>query len=333
MTNSTGDPQAPGTQKRHYRLTHREWCSSTKRLKPAELKVLYYLRTLDPFGDHWLDIHITPIADDLELNKSTVSRALRKLAEQKYLDLEIQTARVRLFSREKVLPTDNLLPTDNSLPSDHSSFLQTTSVIATQPERSPDNTPFLKPAQDKGFEEGQCTNNRSNFLNNKQTGTTPAHHPVENRKQEGIGTLLREVEATGIRANKTIQGAIQQTIEQFGEASAAARVRNALSAIAEQQSVGKVRNPGGMLVAALREGYTSNEAKLKKRAVPQPPDLHAVESAIDQALLSGDRPFGFAKLQQLFDEGWFEQTQELCQVRRDWGFKVSRQGVSDATQR
>lgn len=77
--------QQPGespSRKIHYRLTFDEWCASAKRLKPAEIKVLYYLHTLDPFGDRWLDIEATVIAEDLGIHKSSVSRALQSLARQ-----------------------------------------------------------------------------------------------------------------------------------------------------------------------------------------------------------------------------------------------------------
>jgi hypothetical protein len=100
---------------KYYRLTHDEWRKSASRLKPAELKVLYYLRTLDPFGDRWLNIQVTAIADDLALNKSTVSRALREPAKEE-IDLEIETAKIRLRSHVPRFPTDNGFLTDNWFP-------------------------------------------------------------------------------------------------------------------------------------------------------------------------------------------------------------------------
>ncbi|HEY9631007.1 MAG TPA: hypothetical protein V6C84_27260 [Coleofasciculaceae cyanobacterium] len=38
----------------HYRLINEEWLKISQDLKLAELRVLYYLRTLDPFGDRQL---------------------------------------------------------------------------------------------------------------------------------------------------------------------------------------------------------------------------------------------------------------------------------------
>lgn len=37
-----------------YPLTHQEWIETVKNLTGAEIKVLYYVRSLDPFGDRKL---------------------------------------------------------------------------------------------------------------------------------------------------------------------------------------------------------------------------------------------------------------------------------------
>lgn len=91
MANFPPFPQLPaessGKKPIHYRLTFDEWCSFAKQLKPAELKVLYYLRTLDPSGERSLEVRITDIADEMGLNKGTVSRALKVLARTNNTDI------------------------------------------------------------------------------------------------------------------------------------------------------------------------------------------------------------------------------------------------------
>ena len=37
-------------KERFYRLTEKEWVKACKQLNPSEIKVLYYLRNLNPFG-------------------------------------------------------------------------------------------------------------------------------------------------------------------------------------------------------------------------------------------------------------------------------------------
>ena len=72
-----------------YPLQHEEWLHSINQLTHAELKVLYYLRSLDPYSD---GIYLTPaqIARDLStpehpVHRSTVGRAIRKLEEKEFL--------------------------------------------------------------------------------------------------------------------------------------------------------------------------------------------------------------------------------------------------------
>jgi len=91
-----------------------------------------------------------------------------------------------------------------------------------------------------------------------------------------------------------------------------------------------------MFVAALRQGYTANEAKRQARdkpKVPEPPPLNQVAAAVDQALLCGDRGFALAKLQSLWDEGFHDLLEELLYLfKRDWQFELTNQGVRDATE-
>lgn len=136
-------PQSHPRSVRHYRLTNDEWLRACTELKPAEMKVLYYLRTLDPWGDKNLEIGVTDIAKILKCNKGTVSRALKALDVGGWIDLEINTATVKLQTKNStsvpVLSVDNGFPTDNdvvsgsqSLSTDNFDDRQTTQTISTQ---------------------------------------------------------------------------------------------------------------------------------------------------------------------------------------------------------
>ncbi|HEY9646851.1 MAG TPA: hypothetical protein V6C88_10795 [Chroococcidiopsis sp.] len=151
--------------------------------------------------------------------------------------------------------------------------------------------------------------------------------------------LLELIAQAGISPNKTIQKTLVELQGQLSAAAARRAVENALSAFKEQQQLGNVRNPGGMLVAALRRGYTANTAKQQARQPSpdnkplSPPDLVRVAMAIEQALRRGDRPFALAKLQGLWQDGWPDATRELCHVLHpDWGFVVSSSGGVKDTQ-
>ena len=129
-----------------YPLEPDEWLVVCKELKPAELKVLYRLRTLDPFGQHPIKFRVIDLAKDLDMNKGTVSRAVQRLADLGYINLEIVEAIATLTTKSKRLSTDNLvvstqphsenirLSTDNQVVYRQPSCVQTTSAIATQPD-------------------------------------------------------------------------------------------------------------------------------------------------------------------------------------------------------
>lgn len=283
MTNTHSDPLPPGRQEpigvstnRHYRLTNAEWTLNNKRFKPADIKVLYYLRTINPFGDGWIDIVVTRMADELGIDKSTVSRALKRLACAEEIDLEIQTARVRLISRAPVLPPGNslpprnTLPTGNSLPTDHDRCLQETSAIATQ--HLSDHSD-LKLAQG-GSSKNENVPNKEQTCSNKQTGKkADSLRSIDSgvlgtsadSYNEDVETLLALVREARVNPNKTITQTILETLQSQGSAAGAKAVENAISALKEAQDKRYVKNAGGFLVAALRQNFTANAAKKAAR--------------------------------------------------------------------
>jgi hypothetical protein len=320
----------------HYRLTNDEWVQAVQDLKPAQRDVLYYLRTLDPFGDRSVDIGVREIARTLGYDASTVSRALKVLDQKGYIDLELLQVRVKVKACGKVLFPDNtVVSTQQNGPEVCGKVLfPDNTVVSTQQSRSSGNTPISlqepENLQDRQFKNKPCTNNKSNYLNKEQlVQARPTTHPVPENEQEGLGTIFEMISRAGIQQNKTIQRAVDTAIQREGPAAAAVRVRNALSAVKEQQELGNCRNPGGMLVAALRKGFTANELKGGKDPIPTPtpPNLNLIAIAIDRAMLMGDRAFGLTRLQDLWAEGWRQEIEDLCRLRRDWGFQVTANGV------
>jgi len=69
-----------------YPLNNQEWERAWQELKPAEIRILYHLRTLDPWGEREMELGVSSLARDLKLDKGTVSRALRSLAEKDWID-------------------------------------------------------------------------------------------------------------------------------------------------------------------------------------------------------------------------------------------------------
>ncbi len=117
-----------------YALQNDEWLLAWSELKPAEVQVLYYLRTLDPFGDKEIELGVTQLGKLLRLAKSTVSKALKALSQLGWIDLELIKVKVKLRSRS-CSPESTSLTTGNSVsysepqfPTRNSSFPESTPV-------------------------------------------------------------------------------------------------------------------------------------------------------------------------------------------------------------
>ncbi|MBF2018460.1 MAG: MarR family transcriptional regulator [Rivularia sp. T60_A2020_040] len=148
-------------QGKFYPLQHEEFLSACHHLTPAQLMVLYFLRTLDPYGDG-VEVSVSEIARRLsteskEVHRSTVSRALKALDEKGFIDLELLKVKVKVSSRGlHCCDETTMVPTDNSVASpqqarssrnkrDHDA----TSVIMTQHARSSRNKREPEPLPDK----------------------------------------------------------------------------------------------------------------------------------------------------------------------------------------
>lgn len=132
-----------------YPLNNQEWERAWQELKPAEIRILYHLRTLDPWGEREMELGVSSLARDLKLDKGTVSRALRSLAEKGWIDLELIKVKVKLkslsgnntvvYKQHPCEETTPVAPTQPQLPTDNSSCPETTPVAPTQ--RSTPETP------------------------------------------------------------------------------------------------------------------------------------------------------------------------------------------------
>lgn len=76
-------------QGKFYPLQHKEWLRACRELKPAQLLVLYYIRTIDP-NNQGIEINYASIARHLSstervVHRQTVSRALKELVNKGYL--------------------------------------------------------------------------------------------------------------------------------------------------------------------------------------------------------------------------------------------------------
>lgn len=158
----------------HYRLTNEEWLKAVRELTESQKDVLYYLRTLDPYGDRKLEIGVRELAKTLGLDPSTVSRALKALDEKGYIDLEIVQARIKLNSKvlhqnSSVAPEQQCCTRTTVLHQNNNDDRHATTTIATQQPRSPRNDRPPEPAQDNDsgpFKTDQTDQTYLNSLSN-----------------------------------------------------------------------------------------------------------------------------------------------------------------------
>lgn len=120
------------TPGKFYRLQSDEWLEAVKQLTHAELKILYYIRSLDPF-DKGISLTPVEIAKDLfteksKMHRSTVSRALKSLDSKGFIQMELIQAQI------KVNPKGFLSQTETGdVEVTQPSCEETTTVVTPQP--------------------------------------------------------------------------------------------------------------------------------------------------------------------------------------------------------
>lgn len=255
----------------HYRLTHEEWTEIIKILNLSELKVLYYLRTLDPFGDRFQDARTKNIAASVGISQRSVQRAVLRLQDLGLIDLEITEFKFRFKSRH-----EDRLATPMSLPRHPDRDRDTDVAIASpvSPPRHPCRDRSSEPSLDKGSRSLQT-------IHTLKTDQTPTPDPnpvcVENKQEEEIqGSTSQETMVNSVVAAHVPKASnpttpendslteILQRAENLGvrlgdrklKAAIAAhptRLETAVEALSEKSP--NVRYPTRFLEKALLEGW------------------------------------------------------------------------------
>lgn len=138
----------------YYKYTHEEFMETLK-LKPSEKDVLYYLRTLTPFGDRPINMSIRGIARTLsegkgqEVSPSTVSRALKELDRLGLIEMELLKVSVTVNPFSKENTSKEVLSPRNTR------CVDATPVVSTQHPLSPRNSRRSKAAASKDSEASQ----------------------------------------------------------------------------------------------------------------------------------------------------------------------------------
>jgi hypothetical protein len=350
------------------------------KLTGTQYDLWLYLYSLDPYGDRFVEIPPPKeIAEVLSVDYRTIERAAQRLVDCNLFEFQIERwkAKNRKAFSKTVLPVEQFASEPaqekSSKPLSCNSLGKEIQLLPTGSKLQnldlPDEngislpksneTSHLKPAQEGSSENDDVPIVLKN-LKEEQTDGSPTRHPVLNEQGE-TGTnaqIWERLAAADIAPNKTIQRVLGNLQDQQGAAAAAKSVENAISALQEQQSKGTVRNPGGFITAALRRGFTANQAKKEHRerstspsgarshsgpAASSPPtqtyskpstrlplDTRSLFASVHLAVQQGDRQFALARLQHYWFEGWQEEVEDLCVTfKRDWKFKITAEGIVD----
>lgn len=91
-----------------YPLQHEELIELNKCLTASELSVYLWLKTNDPFGERLVEADTKVIAEELNISRRSVQRALAKLQKEKLIDVVI----TKFFYRVRTKPTEESDDTD-----------------------------------------------------------------------------------------------------------------------------------------------------------------------------------------------------------------------------
>lgn len=139
-------------QGKFYPLQHNEWLRACHELTPSQRDVLYFIRTLDPYGEG-LEISIAEIARQLStknktVHRSTVSRALKKLDALGFIVLELVQVKVNIKAKgihccDETTSCDEttVLSTDNERDHDATSVIMTQQARSLRNKRKPETSP------------------------------------------------------------------------------------------------------------------------------------------------------------------------------------------------
>ena len=123
-----------------FKLTANGWIELYTQLTKSELGLLYYIRSLDPFGDREIKISTSEIAEQLHISVRTVQRALASLKEKGLIVSKYVRTRI---GGSAVSPSDEQIaeatPTDTSATFCDTNMAQNV-VKATPMSHSPTQT-------------------------------------------------------------------------------------------------------------------------------------------------------------------------------------------------
>lgn len=134
-------------QGKFYPLKSSEWLDSISQLTHSELKILYYVRSLDPYNNG-IDLSASQIARDLstdknKMHRSTVGRALKSLDRKGFINMELIKVRIKVnprgFLNDLEAESEPKSEPKNDVVAKQPCCDHTTNVVTTQQSVQPHN--------------------------------------------------------------------------------------------------------------------------------------------------------------------------------------------------
>ncbi len=250
----------------HLRLTNEQWTKETKGLTGAEIRVLYYIKTLDPFGDRKLDLQVTGIAKALECAKGTVSKALKKLDALELIELSFERVGVKITSSGKGFLEENEFPTGNQMNQlETDCFLEETEVSNWKPNEPVGNTDIYI---DRAHENTLSDSSKLNLKTTTDKKIVAVELKKVDPEQEPEGSYQedKEIAIELRRLNININPTIKKII-----VSHRPNVANAIAHLKERIFSGEsFKNLEGAFVTACQEGAKPEKLVNPPIELPQP---------------------------------------------------------------
>ena len=192
-------------QGKFYPLQHSEWLRACHELTPAQRDVLYFIRTLDPYGEG-LDLSIAEIARQLStpaktVHRSTISRALKELETKGFIDMDLIQVNVTIKGKgiHCTQTIDNERDHDATVLSQDNSRDHDATVLSQDNSRDHDATVL---SQDNNRDHDATVLSQDNNRDHDATGVIMTQQPRSLRNNRAPEPASGEGD-TGLRSYKT----------------------------------------------------------------------------------------------------------------------------------
>ena len=173
--------QAKKISGKFYPLQHEELIQLNKRLTASELSVYLWLKTNEPFGDKLVEADTLTIAQDLNISRRSVQRALVKLRQEKLIDLVITKFHYRVRSKSAEEP-DNTKENSPNINENSNNTNEVKEKLRVATSVSPDDISVAK-VTSMSSSGHQCRQGDVNVVIGTPMSPTSAETPSEQESQ------------------------------------------------------------------------------------------------------------------------------------------------------